>query len=219
MPKKGGKRAAHSRDAGAKGGRPKKAAAADVVLQQPAAELPVKGAAVLGRPPKKQDAAPRVRRADDQITCAEASAGLGMPLVERPRKGTQRGRRESSCQGQGRSSRAKGSRGDPFSLLFAALICLLLSEKHSRSTEKQELVFLNAVLPEKKHEGCSNNSRRARRGSNNGPAKEGGKRENKAAGAHAAACVLVLTAEAGISFGCSEHQEQMQQQQSRSPMA
>ena len=80
--------------------------------------------------------------------------------------------------------------------MFAALICLLLSEKHSRTTEKQELVFLNAVLPEKKHEGCSNNSRRARRGSNNGPAKEGGKRENKAAGAHAAACVLVLTAEA-----------------------
>ena len=70
MPKKGGKRAAHSRAAGAKGGRPKKAAAADVVLQQPAADLPVKGAAVLGRPPKKQDAAPRVRRADDQITCA-----------------------------------------------------------------------------------------------------------------------------------------------------
>ena len=85
MPKKGGKRAAHSRDAGAKGGRTKKTAAADVVLQQPTAELPVKGAAVLGRPPKKEDAAPRVRRADDQITCAEASAGLGMPLVERPR--------------------------------------------------------------------------------------------------------------------------------------
>ena len=68
--KKGGKRRAHCRSAGAKGGRPKKAAAADVVLQQPAADLPVKGAAVLGRPPKKQDAAPRVRRADDQITCA-----------------------------------------------------------------------------------------------------------------------------------------------------
>ena len=83
----------------------------------------------------------------------------------------ERERRESSCQGKGRSSRAKGSRGDPFSLLFAALICLLLSEKHSRTTEKQELVFLNAVLPEKKHEGCSNNSRRARRGSNNGPSK------------------------------------------------
>ena len=37
------------------------------------------------------------------------------------------------------------------------------------------------------------------------PAKEGGKRENKAAGAHAAACVLVLTAEAGIFFACGEH--------------
>ena len=36
-------------------------------------------------------------------------------------------------------------------------------------------------------------------------AKEGGKRENKAAGAHAAACVLVLTAEAGIFFACGEH--------------
>ena len=48
---------------------------------------------------------------------------------------------------------------------------MLLLEKHSTSTEKQELVFLNTVLPEKKHEGCSNNSKRARRGSNNGPAK------------------------------------------------
>ena len=38
VPRKAGKRAAHSREAGAKGGRPKKAAAADAVLQQPAAD-------------------------------------------------------------------------------------------------------------------------------------------------------------------------------------
>ena len=38
VPRKAGKRGAHSREAGAKGGRPKKAAAADAVLQQPAAE-------------------------------------------------------------------------------------------------------------------------------------------------------------------------------------
>ena len=72
------------KSAGAKGGRPKKAAAADVVLQQPAAELPVKGAAVLGRPPKRKDANPRVRRGADQITCAEAvAAGLQKPLGKR----------------------------------------------------------------------------------------------------------------------------------------
>ena len=208
MPKKGGKRAAHSRDAGAKGGRPKKAAAADVVLQQPAAELPVKGAAVLGRPPKKQDAAPRVRRADDQITCAEASAGLGMPLVERPRKGTQRGRRESSCQGQGRSSRAKGSRGIPshFCLLLSFVCC---SQKSIAQAQRNKSLCFSTQY-------CLKRNTRAAATT---AGEQGGKRENKAAGAHAAACVLVLTAEAGISFGCSEHQEQMQQQQSRSPMA
>ena len=43
VPRKAGKRAAHSREAGAKGGRPKKAAAADAVLQQPAAEPRAKG--------------------------------------------------------------------------------------------------------------------------------------------------------------------------------
>ena len=83
---KGGKRRAHCRSAGAKGGRPRKAAAADVLLQQPAAELPVKKA-VLVRSPKKPDAAPRARRAHDQITCQEAAAaGLGLRLGERPRK-------------------------------------------------------------------------------------------------------------------------------------
>ena len=219
MPKKGGKRAAHSRDAGAKGGRPKKAAAADVVLQQPAAELPVKGAAVLGRPPKKQDAAPRVRRADDQITCAEASAGLGMPLVERPRNGTQRGRRESSCQGQGRSSRAKGSRGIPshFCLLLSFVCC---SQKSiAQAQRNKSLCFSTQYCLKRNTRAAATTAGEQGEAATTAPAKEGGKRENKAAGAHAAACVLVLTAEAGISFGCSEHQEQMQQQQSRSPMA
>ena len=50
MPKKGGKRGAQSRDAGAKGGRPKKKpAAADAVLQQPAAPQPPAKKALLGR--------------------------------------------------------------------------------------------------------------------------------------------------------------------------
>ena len=88
MPKKGGKRGAQSRDAGAKGGRPKKKpAAADAVLQQPAAPQPPAKKAVLGRPPKRKDAAPRVRRSDDRITCDDAaSAGLQKPLGERPHK-------------------------------------------------------------------------------------------------------------------------------------
>ena len=55
MPSKtGGKRRAHCKSAGAKGGRPKKAAAADVVLQQPAAELPVKGAVLVRSPAEEQ---------------------------------------------------------------------------------------------------------------------------------------------------------------------
>ena len=42
---------------------------------------------LLGRPPERKDAAPRVRRADDQITCDDAaSAGLQKPLGERPHK-------------------------------------------------------------------------------------------------------------------------------------
>ena len=119
------------------------------------------------RPKNKPSAEPLVRRDPDRICLDDGRAFLAGDFPGN----RERERRESSCQGKGRSSRVKGSRGDPFSLLFAALIGLLLSEKHSRSTEKQELVFLNAVLPEKKHEGCSNNSRRARRGSNNGPSK------------------------------------------------
>ena len=121
----------------------------------------------VGRPKNKPSAEPLVRRDPDRICLDDGRAFLAGDFPGN----RERERRESSCQGKGRSSRAKGSRGDPFSLLFAALICLLLSEKHSRTTEKQELVFLNAVLPEKKHEGCSNNSRRARRGSNTGPSK------------------------------------------------
>lgn len=88
MPKKGGKRGAHCKDAGAKGGRPKKKpAAADAVLHQPAAPQPPAKKALLGRPPKRKDAAPRVRRSDDRITCEDAaSAGLQKPLGERPHK-------------------------------------------------------------------------------------------------------------------------------------
>ena len=43
------------------------------MLLQPA-EPPAKGAVLVGRPPKEPDAAPRVRRAHDQITCQEAAA-------------------------------------------------------------------------------------------------------------------------------------------------
>jgi len=44
--------------------------------------------AVLGRPPKRKDANPRVKRRAEQITCAEAAAaGLAKPLGERPHTG------------------------------------------------------------------------------------------------------------------------------------
>ena len=159
MPKKGGKRAAHSRAAGAKGGRPKKAAAADVVLQQPAADLPVKGAAVLGRPPKKQDAAPRVRRADDQITCA-------LLVGEMPA-------RQPACSG--------GPFSCPLSFVLSSLTSLfmqqaeqgsrtlrfsmqcLLLEKRAGEQVEQEFVFLNTFFLSKEtyggHMRGSNQSR------------------------------------------------------------
>ena len=79
MPKKGGKRGAQSRDAGAKGGRPKtKPAAADAVLQQPAAPQPPAKKALLGRPPKrnKPSAVPLVRRGPDRICLDDGRALL-----------------------------------------------------------------------------------------------------------------------------------------------
>ena len=147
--------------------------AVDPVGQQKATRLPTRRREQRPSLPllKSPSAGRRTSRARSR-SYGEIQIGICLAFLAGDFPGNrERERRESSCQGKGRSSRAKGSRGDPFSLLFAALICLLLSEKHSRSTEKQELVFLNAVLPEKKHEGCSNNSRRARRGSNNGPSK------------------------------------------------
>ena len=132
---KGGKRRAHCRSAGAKGGRPRKAAAADVLLQQPAAELPVKKA-VLVRSPKKPDAAPRARRAHDQITCQEAAAaGLGLRLGERPRKDIASRREEKAA------ARARANLVCCFRLCF---LCLLLSD------DKQKLAFINAVHSKKK---------------------------------------------------------------------
>ena len=57
--------------------------------------------AVLGRPPKRIDANPRVKRRADQITCAEAAAaGLAKPLGERPHTGIER------LAPEGRESRA-----------------------------------------------------------------------------------------------------------------
>ena len=58
------------------------AAAAPSAAREASANKPL-----LGRPPKRKDAAPRVRRSDDQITCEDAaSAGLQKPLGERPHK-------------------------------------------------------------------------------------------------------------------------------------
>ena len=49
VPRKAGKRAAHSREAGAKGGRPKKAAAADAVLSMPCCSSPLPSPVHKGR--------------------------------------------------------------------------------------------------------------------------------------------------------------------------
>ena len=157
--KKGGKRRAHCRSAGAKGGRPKKAAAADVVLQQPAADLPVKGAAVLGRPPKKQDAAPRVRSALHRRR--PRSARRRMPA------------RQPACSG--------GPFSCPLSFVLSSLTSLfmqqaeqgsrtlrfsmqcLLLEKRAGEQVEQEFVFLNTFFLSKEtyggHMRGSNQSR------------------------------------------------------------
>ena len=129
------RKCAFCRSAGAKGGRPRKAAAADVLLQQPAAEQPVKKA-VLVRSPKKPDAAPRARRAHDQITGQEAAAaGLGLRLGERPRKDIASRREEKAA------ARARANLVCCFRLCF---LCLLLLD------DKQKLAFINAVYSKKK---------------------------------------------------------------------
>ena len=139
MPSKTGKRRAHCKSAGAKGGRPKKAAAADVVLQQPAAELPVKGAAVLGRPPKKRDAADDQKRQRPLASkCPSASArartssglllGAGNPEEER---------RESRCQGKGKS----GGRGKAKSSSRVCIVCFC----YCLFLRKQPCVFQRTI--------------------------------------------------------------------------
>ena len=72
--------------------------------------------------PKKRDAAPRVRRADDRITCNEAAAaGLEKPLGARPQKDIERLAPALSRL-----------------LLLPSLLCLL-------SDDKQKLAFINAM--------------------------------------------------------------------------
>ena len=88
--------------------------------------------AVLGRPPKRIDANPRVKRRADQITCAEAAAaGLAKPLGERPYTGIERLALQA---------------GKPFVVCCCPLcfLCLLLSD------DIQKLAFINAVYSKKK---------------------------------------------------------------------
>ena len=123
------------KSAGAKGGRPKKAAAADVVLQQPAAELPVKGAVLVRSPAEEQAERGAARMARSRSDLPRRRPRFSRRLDFPGNR--ERERRESSCQGKGRSSRVKGSRGDPFSLLFAALICLLQKHREIRACVSQ----------------------------------------------------------------------------------
>ena len=85
------------------------------------------------RPKNKPSAEPLVRRDPDRICLDDGRAFLAGDFPGN----RERERRESSCQGKGRSSRVKGSRGDPFSLLFAALICLLQKHREIRACVSQ----------------------------------------------------------------------------------
>ena len=177
---------------------------------EPAAAAPQEGGSEsnkkpLGRPLGRKDAAKRVRRTEAEQPRAAAVDGRAFLAGDFPGN-RERERRESSCQGKGRSSRAKGSRGDPFSLLFAALICLLLSQKSIAEPQRNKsLCFSTQYCLKRNTRAAATTAGEQGEAATTAPAKEGGKRENKAAGAHAAACVLVLTAEAGIFFACGEH--------------
>ena len=203
MPRRG-KRAAASKKNGALGGRSSGSAEG-----HPAADAPQGVAALVapskkpvGRPKNKPSAEPLVRRDPDRICLDDGRAFLAGDFPGNP----ERERRESSCQGKGRSSGAKGSRGDPFSLLFAALICLLLSQKSIAEPQRNKsLCFSTQYCLKRNTRAAATTAGEQGEAATPAPAKEGGKRENKAAGAHAAACVLVLTAEAGIFFACGEH--------------
>ena len=100
--------------------------------------------AVLGRPPKRIDANPRVKRRADQITCAEAAgAGLAKPLGERPHTGIERLALQA---------------GKPFVVCCCPLcfLCLLLSD------DKQKLAFINAVYLKKRNREGRRSSRSRR---------------------------------------------------------
>ena len=135
------------------------AAAAPSAAREAPANKPL-----LGRPPKRKDAAPRVRRSGDQITCEDAaSAGLQKPLGERPHKEpeqldpegrkSQAGQKRKQLPEQGQIKQGKGKQRG--SLCF---LCLLLSD------DNQKLAFINAVYSKRNREGTSSNcSRRTKK--------------------------------------------------------
>ena len=126
------------------------------MLQQPAADLPVKKAALI-RSPKEPDAAPRVRRADDHITCLEAAAaGLGMPLGERPRKDIQRFAPEGRKSQAGEKKRKQASPSPVVAALFASFVCC------SQMTNKS-LRLSTQFIQKRNREGTSSNCSRRKK--------------------------------------------------------
>ena len=147
---------------------------------------------LLGRPPKRKDAAPRVRRSGDQITCEDAaSAGLQKPLGERPHKEpeqldpegrkSQAGQKRKQLPEQGQIKQGKGKQRG--SLCF---LCLLLSD------DKQKLAFINAVYLKKETE-------------KGGGAAAAGERRRQGSSSKGSICADTQTGK--------QQQQQMQQQQ------
>ena len=104
-----------------------------------------------GRPPPKNkpSAEPLVRRDPDRICLDDGRVFLAGESPDHrppPPRAFNRARRQNRKQASPLSFAARFP-------LFAAL------RKQSRSTEERELAFLNAVLCQKKHESCSNQSR------------------------------------------------------------
>ena len=156
----------------------------------------------VGRPKNKPSAEPLVRRDPDRICLDDGRAFLAGSISQEIESG-----REEKAAARARADPAgqREAEGIPshFCLLLSFVCC---SQKSIAEPQRNKsLCFSTQYCLKRNTRAAATTAGEQGEAATTAPAKEGGKRENKAAGAHAAACVLVLTAEAGIFFACGEH--------------
>ena len=116
-----------------------------------------------------------------------------------PRK-SRAGEKRKQLPGQGQIQQGKGKQRGSL-LTFVCCSHLFAAE----AQRNKSLCFSTQYCLKRNTRAAATTAGEQGEAATTAPANEGGKRENTAAGAHAAACVLVLTAEAGIFSACGEH--------------